>query len=769
MTNRILKVFATEAEQERLAEKLDILERYDAFVLAEAAPATAKKIARENLVEDITNQYQIPVGAGTIDTSIPRVDAEGMTRTHPAYRRGASLPAGPHHYLVQFVGPIKEEWVRGVKRAGGEPRQLWGNFVFVVRAGDAAIAKIAALPYVRWTGHLPYEERLAESVRKELEGSDADVLPRTRLLPRVYTVEFFGEKDIAPALPKVKKLGVKILVEEPKGKILVVETSDKKAERQKQIKGLSTVHGVRKIRQRAVKRPSNNVAAGLMRTAASMGSPGLGLSGKGETIGVCDTGLDTGNPASIHPDFVGRVASIKSYPMTSDLAPYVTNPGGDDGPADLDSGHGTHTSGSVLGSGVSSAAIPGLGSPIRGLAYGAKLVFQAVEQECKWKNPADIQKYGRYLLVGIPADLKNLFSDAYSKGARIHSNSWGGGDPGSYDDQCGALDQFVWEHKDFCVVAAAGNDGTDSDGDGRIDPMSVSSPGTAKNCITVGACENRRPDFDGETYGEWWPRDFPVAPFKADPMADDPNEIVLFSSRGPTKDKRFSPDVVAPGTFVLSTRSTMIAPNNKAWAAFPASKLYFFMGGTSMAAPLVSGAVAVLREYLRKEKKISNPSAALLKAALIAGAVRLAGYGPAGAVVDNHQGYGRVSLDGVIAPQARASSRFTEGRPGLKTGQLSSSKLTVKSNGRPLRIALAWSDPPGPTLVNNLNLIVTAPDGRKFVGNQRRNGPPALDATNNAELVHIEKPAAGVWRVDVVGSNVARGPQDFALVSIGHF
>src|SRR6266508_4860485 len=292
--NRILKVFATEAEQERLAETLDVIERYDSFVLAEAAPATARKIAREHLVEDITDQYEIPVGAGTIDTSSPRVDAGGVTRAHPAYRRGASLPPGPHHYLVQFVGPIKDEWLRGVKRAGGEPRQLWGNFVFVVRADEDAIAKIAALPYVRWLGHLPYEERLAESVRKEVEGDDPDVLPRTRLLPRVYTVEFFGAKDIPPALRSVKKLGVKLLVEEPKGKIIVVETSDKKPERRKQLKGLSAIHGVRKIRQRAVKRPSNNVAAGLMGTAASLGSPGFGLSGKGQTIGVCDTGLDTG-------------------------------------------------------------------------------------------------------------------------------------------------------------------------------------------------------------------------------------------------------------------------------------------------------------------------------------------------------------------------------------------------------------------------------------------------------------------------------------------
>ena len=188
-----------------------------------------------------------------------------------------------------------------------------------------------------------------------------------------------------------------------------------------------------------------------------------------------------------------------------------------------------------------------------------------------------------------------------------------------------------------------------------------------------------------------------------------------------------------------------------------------------MATPLVSGAVALLREFLRKKKQISNPSAALLKAALVAGATRLAHYGPAGAVVDNDQGFGRINVDGVIAPPTPASARFTEAGAGLKTGELSSRKVTVKSKTKPLRIALAWSDPPGPTLVNNLDLIVTAPDGRKFVGNQRRNGPPTLDTTNNVQLVHVEKPAAGTWTIDVVGSNVARGPQDFALVSIGHF
>jgi subtilisin family serine protease len=372
-------------------------------------------------------------------------------------------------------------------------------------------------------------------------------------------------------------------------------------------------------------------------------------------------------------------------------------------------------------------------------------------------------------LAGIPVDLTQLFEDAYALGARVHSNSWGGGDPGAYDEQCLALDQFVWDHKDFCVVVAAGNDGSDADGDGRINPMSVTAPGTAKNCITIGACENRRPAFNADTYGQWWPKDYPVAPFKADPMADNPNQVVAFSSRGPTRDGRTKPDVVAPGTFILSTRSTMIAPNNKAWAAFPSSKLYFFMGGTSMATPLVSGAVAVMREYLRKRKRIGAPSAALLKAALIAGAARLPGYGANGAVMDTDQGYGRVSLDTVLSPPAPASAQFKELGPGLRTGEIKRQKLNVKSDGAPLRIALAYSDFPGPTLVNNLNLIVTSPDGRRYAGNQRAGVTPAPDVTNNTELVQVGKPLAGSWQIDVIGSNVPHGPQDFALAAIGHF
>lgn len=43
------------------------------------------------------------------------------------------------------------------------------------------------------------------------------------------------------------------------------------------------------------------------------------------------------------------------------------------------------------------------------------------------------------------------------------------------------------------VCFAAGNEGADRNANGQIDPNSVTPPGTAKNCLTVGACENNRP------------------------------------------------------------------------------------------------------------------------------------------------------------------------------------------------------------------------------------------------------------------------------------
>jgi serine protease AprX len=769
------KVFVSGEEQKAVQQNYKVIEKYESFLLVDVTPEELTTLHSSYLVEDISDQYKINIGLKEIDTTKPRITERGLTKPHPAYSSAEEkgVGTGKHHFLIQFIGPIKKQWLNNVKKLGGELRAPYADFAYVVRATAKTITSIAELPFVQWTGHLPYEARIETMLQAKTKGTaarDLKQLPRTRLLEGVYTVEFFGKEDAAKAVSTIKKLGFRIVTNEAKSNLLIIDTKESSARQRNQIKDLSKVHGVRKIRERAINRPSNDVAAGIMGTALSMKTSDAkspGLSGEGEIIGICDTGIDTGDAKSINKDFAKRIAVIKSYPITPDFKDYITNPGGDDGAADLDSGHGTHVAGSVLGDGTNSLGLPGTAGPIRGLAYKAKLVFQAVEQELKWKDPADVAEYGRYLLAGIPANLETLFTFAYQKGARIHSNSWGGGNPGEYDEQSRQLDLFVWNKKDFTIVVAAGNDGTDNDGDGKINLMSVTSPGTAKNCITVGASENQRPNFNSEKYGGWWPGDYPVAPYNNDPMADKPTQVAAFSSRGPTRDNRIKPDVVAPGTFILSTRSSMIAGNNTAWAPFPASKKYFHMGGTSMATPLTAGSVALIREYLRKTVKISSPTAALLKAALIAGAVKLPAISAATAPADFHQGYGCVNIDNVVAVPPPRKAMFLESKKSLNTGESFSLELSILSNKSPLKVVLAYTDYPGSALVNNLNLILTAPGAQKFTGNTGVENVKTFDANNNVEVINIAKPAVGKWKVEVIGANVPQGPQDFALVYIG--
>lgn len=763
---RTLKIYDVDRKTISAIPGARVLATYPAFLLAEVDNTAVEATMQGRLTEDITDQYVIDDPSGGIDTSLPRIASTGVAQAHPRYRGAPALPPGPHHYLVQFVGPIKKAWLSAVRGAGGEIVAPWSGFTMVVRLDAKAVPRVAELPSVRWMGHLPYSARLSPQAAGRAEEKPNPLTPRSRYLLGAYAVQFFRRDLAEKAIPKVRRLGFEILDFPARAEVMIVRAKTSKKDQDDRLpvrlRDLSRVHGVRNIAPQPIRRTANDQAAVIMGSASSLAATnasGLGLSGAGEIIGVCDTGLDNGDPVTIHPDFKKRVLAIKSYPVEAYYAPYVKNPGADDGPADLDSGHGTHTSGSVLGDGSASSNLAGVVGPVRGLSYKAKLVFQAVEQEMKWKDPRYNERPGRYLLSGLPADLKTLFAWAYQQGARIHSNSWGGGDPGAYDDQCQQLDQFVWDHPDFCLLFAAGNDGTDSNGDGLVDAGSVTSPGTAKNCITVGASENNRPGSPG-TYGDYWPHDYPSPPLHDDPLADNPAQMVAFSSRGPTADSRIKPDVVAPGTYILSTRSRVVAANQWGYGRFGAATLYMLDSGTSMATPLTAGAVGVIREYLRKKAGFASPTAALLKATLIAGATSLAG----ALRPNNDEGHGRVNLDAVLAPRAPLRSLFHESA-GLATGQQMERTFRLGPAAGPLRVVLAYSDYPGPRLVNNLNLILTGPDGVNHVGNAAA-GAAQFDAVNNVEVIDIDAAVAGDWRLRVVASNVPNGPQPFAMAMI---
>ena len=95
---------------------------------------------------------------------------------------------------------------------------------------------------------------------------------------------------------------------------------------------------------------------------------------------------------------------------------------------------------------------------------------------------------------------------------------------------------------------------------------------------------------------------------------------------GPTSDNRFKPDLVSPGDYIVSALSSSSSSNN---CNSPTTNVVKTMSGTSMATPITSGHVAIVRQYLREgwypfgKFNSSNsllPSAALLKCFMIHGA-----------------------------------------------------------------------------------------------------------------------------------------------------
>ncbi len=635
------------------------------------------------------------------------------------------------YILIQMKQPMSKEMKRGLTSMGVVVLEYVPEDTYLCNYTGTDLDQIRSLADVAWANIYMKEFKVAPSlipgpgaapagVRNLLELAAAPASP-LGTSPKVVDVVFHSNVDPQSIRDKLAAAAH-------------LDPTDLRLMRRKirlnlganQLNNLTRMDEVRHLEEVLPMKLHNNIARQILNIDPPP-NPGTVFQGEGQTVAVCDTGFDTGSATDVHDAFSGRVERLYAL--------------GRPGNASDPNGHGTHVAGSVLGDGNSST----LGHSVRGTAPAARLVLQSV-----------LDSNGG--LGGLPNDLNDLFQPPYDNdGARIHTNSWGStlGD-GRYDSNSREVDEFVCDHRDCVICFAAGNEGQDDNANGVIDPRSVTPPGTAKNCITIGATENDRPNFTvnyQQAFG------YPANPVASDLMANDPNGMVAFSSRGPTTDGRIRPDLVAPGSFILSARSRNTSSSG--WARSD-DRLYYFNGGTSMATPLVAGCAALVREHLIKERQLTAPSAALVKAMLINGARDVTGqYVPseASGIPNNSEGFGRVDMAATLSGSVQIQDEAT----ALDTGDDETTTVTV-GDGALLKVTLVWTDRPGSNLQNDLDLIVRTTDGQERHGNVAPDSA-AFDRDNNVEQVVWENVPGGSVDIIVRAHRIPSIAQSYALVT----
>lgn len=707
----------------------------------------------------------------------------------PAIAPGLTIAEYAHgqrgYYIVQFQGPVEQAWKESVAATGAELLEYIPDFAFKVRMNPNQARQVERLNSVGWVGIFHPAYKLSPELQREGTG--------------LYRVRIEQDANAGQTTAVVASSGATVLARAENILTIAADSA--------QLEAVAHVLDVAWVENFAFKEKHNEYGAGVVMGANTANTNGY--DGSTQIAAVSDTGLGDGTASGAHPDIpASRVVAIYDWPGASVGGCYTVI---GDGPQDVDSGHGTHVSASVLGDG-------GPNGEGKGTAPAASLVFQATEDWADMKGQCALLYPDGYYLLGLPDDLHNLFQQAYDAGARIHSNSWGSDAAGDYTLDSANADDFVWNNPDMAITFSAGNEGVDANADGVVDNDSTGSPATAKNVITVGASENdRQGNYQcdtnlaytshdayqpGETcnsmggnnilgtWGERYDDSFLAEPLYSDITAGNSEQMASWSSRGPTDDGRIKPDVVAPGTWILSGFSGLyqegygdpVNPQNGIYQwdgwGMPFSEAYKYMGGTSMSNPLTAGAATVVRDFYQKAHSHSA-SAALVKATLINSAVDMLDENNDGAddndypIPNNHEGWGRVN----VANATDGSHQFVDDATGIGTSGNASYQFSVDTAGAPFKVTLVWSDYPSTesaaqNLVNDLDLTVTSPGSTVYKGNVFSSGwsqsGGSADHVNNVENVYIQSAQSGVWTVEVSGYNVPNGPQPFALVVDGN-
>jgi hypothetical protein len=483
-----------------------------------------------------------------------------------------------------------------------------------------------------------------------------------------------------------------------------------------------------------------------------------GTDGTGVTVGV----FEYEHVYAAHPDFGGRATKGDAD------ATYYND-------LDLLAAHATMTAGMIAGDGEISDDHGGAALQWRGVAPDASISFYAFE------DPVDT-------LINYMGDVQDAIAN---DGIDIANNSWGNYGCadiayGAYAGRAPFLDNAVRGSfgRQVPIIFSAGNE---RDGFWDSDAESVSfdcivnntapfenygtlnHPKSAKNILAVGAVDS------------------------------DNDKMSMYSSWGPTLDGRLKPEVVAAGyhnggdvgdvtemdnVFGLEVdpwgNETHGNPSQQGYRVpyrFDATHTYRYgwFTQTSAAAAEVSGSYALILDAWRATfPGRPDPLPSTYKVLIVHTADDLDNAtswynrGP-----DYASGYGIVNINAAVTSVQRREALEDQ----VDDGGSATYYLGVTAGTASLKITLAWDDPAAaeeanPALINDLDLVVTAPDGtRHYPWTLNPAAPSAaavrgqVDRINNLEQVEVDIPIEGTWEVSIVGHNVPDGPQLFSVVA----
>jgi len=450
----------------------------------------------------------------------------------------------------------------------------------------------------------------------------------------------------------------------------------------------------------------------------SGGAAGLSLSGSGITVHE----WDGGTVLSTHQEFDNR----------------VTN-----GDVTSTHYHATHVAGTIMASGVQSAA--------KGMAFSASL------KAYDWTN--DESEMASEAAAGA---LVSNHSYGYIRGWYWDGSSWSwqGNTSistdedylfGFYDTQAEAWDDIAYNAPNYLIVKSAGNDRGDGPSggaypqDGPYDCIGHS--GISKNILTVGAVN--------DIPGGW----------------TQPSDVTMssFSSWGPADDGRIKPDIVANGVSLTSAYNT----SNSAYAT---------MSGTSMSSPSVTGSIALLIQHYENVVGSGSKMKAATVKALIINTADEAGTttGP-----DYSYGWGLINTQSAAAKITEDQTTDVILEHYLNDGDTYTRNITT--NGiSPLKVTVVWTDPagtpPSPSLdpsdvmlINDLDVRITQASNTYYPWklDKANLANPATQSTennvDNVEEIYIASPTTATTYTITVDHDgtLSGGAQAFSMIISG--